>query len=646
MQPTTELIYGIDCTIPPQPNKHYVDGFRKKKDRQKFERVVIPDSFDEIEFDSEGNPLYDEEQIKFIQGELEKIENGYWFYNNGELTYITGDHYYYLNYWTLENGEKPEYRDADRRWFIFFKECKNDPRIKGVIRVKKRREGATSQASCLLTKSASTAENQRCGIISKTGTDAADLFTNMVVYGFRALPVFLQPRTEKDEDPKKKLVFVKPSGKKKKGNIINTKREGLNSFIEWRNTAKNSFDSGRWSLMLVDEAGKYEMSIVEYWKMLKKVLSEGANKVGFAMVISTVNPPNVGGEDYKKLWDESNQFAEGRITTSGLVRYFTPAWDGFKGYIDEYGMSLQEEATEYILKYERNGEQDIRDYPMSEEEAFRFSQDDSPFNLDNIRDQRKYLTENPKFLRKGRFLIGDDDKVEFVDDKSGNWEILELPPNPNNCIVKSGQIIPCNTHNYAIGIDPYRLNNVGLYGSKGVIWVGKKMDISALEETCLPIAKYKGRPRLKDDFFEEARMAAMYYGCTATFELDATDDFIQYFKNKKSTKLIGREPDEVINPTKARARKVGFGVKSADPFALEKQLKVTVSYIEHHCHKIYFPSLLEDLEKYKHDDRTERDESVAFMILLLAMLGDNKAQQQEKRERAVLETYSVNLWSY
>ena len=67
------------------------------------------------------------------------------------------------------------------------------------------------------------------------------------------------------------------------------------------------------------------MSISEYWGIAKKTLTEGANKVGFGLMISTVNPPNMGGQEFKDIWDESDQSKYGRRTPTRLVRYFCPA---------------------------------------------------------------------------------------------------------------------------------------------------------------------------------------------------------------------------------------------------------------------------------------------------------------------------------
>jgi hypothetical protein len=643
------IIYGIECKIPDAPKLNEIDKSSLSLKKQMFKRIDIPESFYDIEIDDDGVVSYSDEQISFITREVQRCRNGYWFMNKGVPTYITGTHYFYLNYWYLESGIQPEYRDSDRKWFIFEQECEEDPNILGIIRVKKRREGATSQSSCVLTKKASMNENTRCGIISKTGGDASDLFQNMVVYGFRALPSFLQPRTDGVEDPKKRLVFVKQGKKKANNKGLFNKREGLNSFIEWRNTALNSFDSGRWSILLIDEASKFpaEVNIVEYWNIAKKTLTEGAKKVGFGLMVSTVNPPNNGGQPFKELWDKSNQFSQGRITESKLVRYFAPASEGLAGFIDEYGFSQIKEAEEFILANYRSNEQDIRDYPLSEEDAFKFNQNDCYFNLDKILAKEESLRMNPIHLRRGRFYFDGEGKVQWADDSSGGWLIRKFPKEANQFIVKNNVMYPMNTSDLGCGVDPFKNEITSGEGSKGSIWIGSKFDITNPEETGMPIAHYYGRPKLKKLFWKDVLMGSMYYGVPATIELDAGDDYYEYFRNNETEKnclpMLGKKPDAVINPD--RKTKTNFnqrGISSADPFSLSKQLEYGINYIEHHCDKIDYPDLLDELKRYDHSNRTKFDRTVSFLIMLLTLTGQSKAQKELKKRQPLIETFTVN----
>lgn len=651
-----EIVYSLQCTYPSVPPPKDIEGYGLTDKKQKFKRVDIPEFFDDVDYDDDNQPIYDERHIEFIKREWDRVTNGYWFFNKGVPTYLTGDYYFYLNYWVLESGSYPEYREADRKWFLFYNECLNDPDILGIVRVKKRREGATSQASCIITKAASMSENTRCGIISKTGKDAEDLFQNMVVYGFRAMPSFLQPRTDGTEDPKKKLTFVKQSKKKTTKKGLFNKREGLNSFIEWRNTALNSFDSGRWSRLIIDESSKWptDIPIQDYWNIAKKTLTEGARKVGFALCISTVNPPNSGGQEFKKLWDDSDHTRFGRVTPSRLVRYFMPANEGYAGFIDEWGFSEVDKATEYILSERKRSkqEQDIRDYPLSESEAFKFNDVDCHFNLDEIEKQEQRLKDEPKHLRRGRLYFDNDGKVKFADDASGSWLIYKFPKNENQFVVKGGVMYPGASTEYCAGCDPFRHNITSGDGSMASAWFGEKLDITNEDDTGLPVAWYYGRPKMKDLLWKEMLMGAMWYGCPITIEKDAGDDYYPYFQKYNTLEMnclpmLGKKPDSVINPDrKTKQNLLDRGVASADAFALGKQLEYCINYIEHHCHKIYYPELLEELKRYRHDNRTKFDTVVSFMIMLLTMTGQTKANAVAKKKNPIVDSYSVDLYKW
>ena len=164
-------MYGIEYQLPKQPPAYKMEGCQYSKKEQYFRYTEIPDFFDELEYDSSGSPLWTDEQWRFIMDELVKCRDGHWFLNNGTPIYLTGKYYYFLNYFTLENGEKPQYRDCDRRYYLFLDYCEKSPNILGVIRVKSRREGATSQAASNLIYTATTTEQAKCGIVSKTGDD-------------------------------------------------------------------------------------------------------------------------------------------------------------------------------------------------------------------------------------------------------------------------------------------------------------------------------------------------------------------------------------------------------------------------------------------------------------------------------------------
>ena len=664
-------VYGIVYKTPEIPD---LKNVVKASVLNKFKRIEIPDIFDNLEFDEDGTPVYDETQTEFITSEWNKINDGYWFYNNGVLTYINGLHYFYLNYWTLEDGNHPDYRDVDRRYFYFQEYCERIPQCYGVIRIKKRREGATSQATCYLVWKAITNRKSFCGIISKTGKDASDAFVYMVMNGYRNLPVFFKPRAE-DEETKTELVFKKKKDKRKaktreKGQIFDADI-GLESKINFKNTALNSYDSGRTTALLMDEAGKWpkDIPVNQYWPIVKKTMMRGAIKVGFCLIPSTANDAKSGGEPYKALFDGSSQF-ENNVTATGLYRYFCPAYDGYEGFIDEYGMSIIDEPTEeqkkYILdRYGMNIEHGAKEYltnqrkiikdkkalseeirmnPFTEEEAFMIDQKKCYFNSEKIYNQLDYLKEEPVKLRRVRLFWKSEKVVDWADDKEGPWIVYKFPDDSEKNKIKEvdGLRSPGNSHKYVSGIDPFKSSVISGSGSMGACYVFERLDSADPNNSCMPIAEYVDRPRLKSLFHDEMLKAAIFWGYKACYENDVGDDFVDYFMNKGFKGYLMRTPESAIDRTRKRSVQK-YGITSGDAFAMARQLDTCISYIENHCEKIYFPELLDELLQYDHEHRTPYDRSVAFMISLLSGISVESLRHERKASTIPIKTFKISL---
>jgi hypothetical protein len=662
----------VTYKTPEIPKK--IDGVKLHKSEQYFRKTEIPDIFSDLEFDDDGNAVYTDEQADFIRAEWNKINDGYWYYNNGEPTYITGLHYFYLNYWTLEDGNTPDYRDVDRRYFYFQDHCETLPQCFGVIRIKKRREGATSQATCYLVWKAITQRKSFCGIISKTGKDASDAFVYMVMNGYRNLPVFFKPRAE-DEETKTELVFKKKKDKRKskgreKGQIFDDDI-GLESKINFKNTALNSYDSGRTTAMLMDEAGKWpkEVPVNQYWPIVKKTMMRGAIKVGFCLIPSTANDAKSGGEPYKALFDDSSQF-DNQYTGTGLYRYFCPAYDGFEGYIDKYGMSIIETPTEEqkdyikqkygmvietgakeylinqrkIIKDKKALSEEIRMNPFTEEEAFMIDQKKCYFNSEKIYNQIDFLKEERVPLRRVRLFWKNEKTVDWADDPEGSWIVYKFPDKSEQNLImeREGQRHPGNAHKFVSGIDPFKSSVISGKGSMGVCYVFERLNPADPNNSCMPIAEYVGRPRLKSLFHDEMLKAAVFWGYKACYENDVGDDFVDYFTNKNFKQYLMRTPESAID--KNRKRTVSkFGVTSGDMFAMARQLDTCISYIENHCDKIVFMDLLEELLQYDHENRTPFDRSVAFMISLLSGVGMETIKEERKFSVIPIKTFSINV---
>lgn len=305
-------IQGLDVAIPPTVKKCYKNSNRKKE--QVFTPTKKPVSLNKIKtiFDFKNQPEdVKKKYSKYIEQEWTKREDGYWFMCNGEPTYITGSHYFYLNWAKIDVGQ-PDFRQANRIFFYFWEACKADSRCYGMCYLKNRRSGFSFMSSSETIHQATQSRDSRYGILSKTGADAKKLFTDKVVPMSAALPFFFKPIQSGMDRPKTELAYSVPSVKLSLNNIQSTSNEeglvGLDTTIDWKNTGDNSYDGEKLQLLVHDESGKWEKPniVTNNWTVTKTCLRLGSRIIGKCMMGSTSNKLDSGGQEFKDLYYQSD----------------------------------------------------------------------------------------------------------------------------------------------------------------------------------------------------------------------------------------------------------------------------------------------------------------------------------------------------
>jgi len=179
-------INGLRIALPPAPEK-------LSKEKDYWERKDIPRELDRIQSIFQWNEMPSEFKnrwVDYIEEEFDRREDGYWFMNNGIKTYITGAHYMYLQWTSIDVGY-PDFREANRILYIYWEACKADKRCFGLDYLKIRRSGFSFMSSSECVNTGTLAKDSRVGILSKTGSDAKKMFTDKVVPISQRLPFFL-----------------------------------------------------------------------------------------------------------------------------------------------------------------------------------------------------------------------------------------------------------------------------------------------------------------------------------------------------------------------------------------------------------------------------------------------------------------------
>ncbi len=660
-------IQGLIIALPKVPKK--IHSRSKSKAMQYWERIDIPKQLDKIQSIFQWNEMPNEFKnnwVDYIEKEFDSRELGHWFYNNGEPTYITGAHYMYLQWTSIDVGY-PDYREANRIFYIFWEACKADNRCFGMTYLKIRRSGFSYMGSSECVNTGTLAKDARVGILSKTGSDSKKMFTDKVVPIANRLPFFFKPIQDGMDKPKTELAFRIPASKITKKNMYNSDTEellGLDTTIDWKNTDDNSYDGEKLLLLVHDESGKWikPNNILNNWRVTKTCLRLGSKIIGKCMMGSTSNALNKGGANFKKLFEDSSlskRNSNGQ-TKSGLYSLFIPMEWNMEGFIDRYGMPVfrapvkpllgvdGEKINQGAIDYWENEVDSLksdpdalnefyRQFPRTESHAFRDESKQSLFNLTRIYQQIDY---NDSVIREHHLTRGSfswkngikDTEVIWTPNRGGRFLVSWTPSKnlQNRFINRNGKKIPANEHLGAFGCDSYDISGtVGGGASNGALHGLTKfnMDEAPSNEFFL---EYVARPQTAEIFFEEVLMACVFYGMPILIE-NNKPRLLYHFKNRGYRGFCINRPDKPYNKLSVTERELG-GIPNSSEDIKQAHAAAIESYIEKYVGldieetfrdsdlmgTMVFTRTLEDWAKFDISNRTKFDASISSGLAIMA----------------------------
>ena len=655
-----------------------------KKEKQYWERKELPKELAKIQSIFQWNEMtkdFKSRWVDFIENEFDHREFGYWFMNNGKPTYITGSHYMYLQWASIDVGY-PDYREANRILHIFWEACKADKRSFGMVYLKIRRSGFSFMSSSECIHTATLAKDARVGILSKTGSDAKKMFTDKVVPINSRLPFFFKPIMDGMDKPKTELAYRVPASKITKKNMFDSEDdviEGLDTTIDWKNTDDNSYDGEKLLLLVHDESGKWikPNNILNNWRVTKTCLRLGSKIIGKCMMGSTSNALAKGGDNFKKLYEDSNvekRSANGQ-TKSGMYSLFIPMEWNMEGFIDRYGMpvfrtpekpvlGIDNELISYgaidyweaevdSLKNDADGLNEFyRQFPRTESHAFRDESKQAIFNLTKIYQQIDYndslIMEH--HVTRGSFSWKDgikDTKVIFSPNKSGRFYVSWTPSSKIHTtpIKRNGVMYPPNEHLGAFGCDSYDISGVvGGGGSNGALHGLTKfnMDDAPSNEFFL---EYIARPQTAEIFYEDVLMACVFYGMPILIE-NNKPRLLYHFKNRGYRGYCLNRPDKHYTKLSKTEKELG-GIPNTSEDVKQAHAAAIESYIEKYVGidmegsyrpsdeygSMIFTRTLEDWAKFDITNRTKFDASISSGLAIMAC--QKHLYQPEKKESKI-----------
>ena len=664
-------IQNLKIALPKISDSH---KFKKNK----WSRIEYPKELEKIKSVFEWNQMpeyFKEKYYDYIDEEFKRREEGFSFINKGIPTYITGSHYMYLQWSKIDVGAA-EFRESNRLFFIFWEACKADERSYGMCYLKNRRSGFSFMASGELVNQATISSDSRFGILSKSGADAKKMFTDKVVPISVNYPFFFKPIQDGMDRPKTELAYRVPASKLTRRKLDQGEKpeelEGLDTTIDWKNTGDNSYDGEKLKLLAHDESGKWERpdNILNNWRVTKTTLRLGSRIVGKCMMGSTSNSLDKGGANFKKLYEDSDVTKRNRNgqTSSGLYSLFIPMEWNYEGFIDSYGNPVFDTPEEQIdgpygeiidqgvIEHWQNevdglrNDQDslneyYRQFPRTEQHAFRDEAKESLFNLTKIYEQIDYNEEVQNIMQvtQGNFQWENgqqDSNVIFAPNTNGRFKISWVPPKnlQNRVIVKNGVKYPGNEHVGAFGCDSYDISGtVDKRGSKGSLHGLTKFSMEDAPPNMF-FLEYIARPQTAEIFFEDVLMALVFYGMPLLAE-NNKPRLLYYLKRRGYRGFSMNRPDKLWNKLSVTEKDIG-GIPNSSEDIKQAHAAAIESYIENYVGQvtegiygdIYFQKTLEDWAGFNINNRTKFDATISSGLAIMAC---NKNRYRPSAERVI-----------
>jgi hypothetical protein len=650
------LRIALPATNEPFKRSEVKKDQRWEKQEYPKELSRIKSRFDWEDYDTE----FKEKWYDYIDKEFTRRDEGYWFYNKGLPTYITGTHYMYLQWSKIDVGA-PDYREANRLFFIFWEACKADNRCYGMCYLKNRRSGFSFMSSAELVNQATISSDARFGILSKSGSDAKKMFTDKVVPISVNYPFFFKPIQDGMDRPKTELAYRVPASKLTRRKLESNEQlrelDGLDTTIDWKNTGDNSYDGEKLKLLAHDESGKWERpdNILNNWRVTKTTLRLGSRIVGKCMMGSTSNALDKGGNNFKKLYYNSDVTKRNRNgqTSSGLYSLFVPMEWNYEGFMDSYGspVFVREkdtikgvdgfEITTGVIEHWENevdglkSDQDslneyYRQFPRTEQHAFRDESKQSLFNLTKIYQQIDYNDSagNALSVTQGSFRWNNgiqDSNVTFYPDKNGRFKISWVPPLElqNRVIIRNSIKYPANEHMGAFGCDSYDISGtVDGKGSNGSLHGLTKFSMENSPPNHF-FLEYIARPQTAEIFFEDVLMACVFYGMPLLCE-NNKPRLLYYFKRRGYRGFSMNRPDKLINKLSVTEKEIGGipnsseDIKQAHAAAIETYIENFVGARDNSYGDMYHQKTLEDWAVFNINNRTKHDATISSGLAIMA----------------------------
>lgn len=567
---------------------------------------------------------------------------------------ITGDHYFFLNFYQLPNlhtykagvgrsVDFPDFYVAQYVWFHYLELCKQ--LRKNAALMKARGLGFSEMNASLAANMYTIRDNSNTIIAANLQKYVEDTLGKV----WNALS-FLNDKTD--------------DGFSQLAQVINNAMARKASYIENRNGMKveagslsqikgivadtpNKIRGDRCDLLLYEEGGSWANSTKAFIQGDALIHIQG-EQFGIKVIGGTGGDSGSRIEGLRTIYYEPEAFNvlpyKHHYTQTGeeaLTGFFLPAFSIIKGeYMDSRGYTNPKKGKEY---YDKQREKYIKspkdlitycaEYCYNAEEAFNL-EGDNKFNKINIAEQ---LTEIRALKRcpsieKGWLEYKYKDNVHVAQNINGfKWilsqnsplKILEHPIwTLQEKRDENGKVIWTPPKEkirdlYVIGVDGIDIgaaqtSEATKDPSDFCLVVFKR--VYGLDEP-KPVAIYKDRPNDVRECYKITIKLAQYYN--ARINVEATrQSIISYARKEKLLQLFMKRPRATLSDSVRNTNKQ-YGTP-ATAAIIDHQTDLIADYVNDYCHCIWFEEILDELNRYTNENKRKFDIVAAFAMCMLA----------------------------
>lgn len=688
--------------LPPLPPRSQILFADLKKSDQYWRRTPLPrfyeDRFPEEEArQKKERELVDEgviPRVKYFDPVLENYRRrewyrrlyGVWFMNNGTPTYLTGTHYYYLQWCKFDHQENdgyPLFYEPQLDRFYFRQLCLEDPFSLGYLLVGPRGFGKTTEEVAAMVEHMSKPGHRRYAAIQSKNYDDAEqvIFQEKMVPMFNSLPDFFKPEYAHGSNPKDGFVFRRSTKRGEKAKKIKHGDEyELGNTISVYPPQNKALDGKTISDMINDEIGKLkpEKDIDAYTRnsVNVKTVFRNQRKVGIIRATTTVEEMDQGGDECLEIWQESDPRKRdlNGYTVSKLYKYFVSALETQTQLADKYGRIPKDEAYRVIMNEREPIKDDnqklaltMRKTPLTEEEAFLKDPGKATYDT-MILSKRLSELKLQKADKKYRKY-----HAEWVNGKvDGDVELVEHPDGPitlyydpdvwwsktrkllNACtseVNDAGKTLwlPCNNDLFRSSTDPIRFTitadkRASKMGGHGMMMYIPDLDNGKELSDWISyniLWEYHARHSDPTDDYENMIKLMRYFGHSIMPEANA-GEFIKHLYSRGYQKFIILRKHfdfSVLMTKKSKNPLSGENAVSSNTEVIESYVKRTAAFIRRHGHRLNSIPVIEQLLKFDPKDPQFFDLAVSFSYGVLALEADLDDYFNNQKFEAIVENY-------